>query len=110
MDEAAALSCPTTSDDRGACSEIKEMSGTAKPFKLPSIVNLYEAAESQLAEQGQQAEALTESLFLGRCHLEGVRNLELKRHSSHSSGESNSDTESQQTAKPHGGTKKVSCE
>ncbi|XP_015594787.1 E3 ubiquitin-protein ligase HECW2 isoform X2 [Cephus cinctus] len=75
-----------------------------KPFRLPSLANLLEVAEAQRAKLEENAEVLSEST--NRVEMDEARGLEVERRSSNSSDASNSDTESQQAAATHSGTKK----
>lgn len=82
-----------------------------KPFKLPSLVNLFEAAKAQQRiDLAESASALSEAASGNDPDLDEGTGLDLEPGSSYSSEGSNSDTESQRISKPHPnlGSKKVS--
>ena len=76
-----------------------------KPFKLPSLVNLFEAAEAQRVELEENARALSDVSVNHRQYESAENSLETR--SSNSSDGCNSDTESQQASKERIRSKKV---
>ncbi|XP_046468647.2 uncharacterized protein Hecw [Neodiprion pinetum] len=86
--------------DIASSDDQKTVITSMKPFRLPSLPNLFEI-------QGDSA-ALSESLNTVQRRLDEARNFELGQRSSNSSDGSNSDTESQQAAASRNGTKKRS--
>lgn len=80
---------------------------TKKPFKLPILENLSEAASAHQTELEENAVALLEPSSTKKDHLEEAQGIEIEPRSSNSSDASNSDTESQQAVLGHNGTKKV---
>ena len=86
----------------GNSSDDCEVSALKKPFKLPSLVNLFEAAKAQQRiDLAENASALSEAAAASLDReLDETPGLELEPGSSYSSDGSNSDTESQRMAKP----------
>lgn len=88
LDEKSSFDVASNNDDQPTMPSIK-------PFRLPSLPNLFEGSGG-----------FPDSLSMVQQRLDEARNFEFGPRSSNSSDGSNSDTESQQAAVSHSGTKR----